>query len=65
MLMRDDLTLPAVDLVSDSGLTASLGDVGERRTVSGPDAALWAWLTGRTAGEGLTGVGGVTFSLAG
>ena len=65
LLMRDDDTLPAVDLASDSGLTASIGAVGERRTVSGPDAALWAWLTGRTAGEGLTGVDDLVFPLAG
>ena len=54
LLMRDDPTLPAVDLTSDSGVTASLGGVGERITFSGPDPALWAWLTGRTAGDGLT-----------
>ena len=51
--MRDDPSLPAVDISSDAGVTASLGGVGERRAVSGPDAALWAWLTGRTSGEGL------------
>lgn len=53
LLMRDDPSLPAVDISSDAGVTASLGGVGERRAVSGPDAALWAWLTGRTSGEGL------------
>lgn len=65
VLLRDDDSLPAVDVASDSGLTASLGGVGERRSVSGPDAALWAWLTGRSAGEGLTGAGGLTWPLAG
>ncbi|QIK72983.1 maleylpyruvate isomerase family mycothiol-dependent enzyme [Propioniciclava coleopterorum] len=54
LLMRDDPSLPAVDISSDAGVTASLGGVGERRAVSGPDAALWAWLTGRTDGDGLT-----------
>lgn len=53
LLMRDDPSLPAVDISSDAGVTAALGGVGERRAVSGPDAALWAWLTGRTQGEGL------------
>ncbi len=54
LLMRDDASLPAVDIASDNGTTASIGGVGERRAVSGPDAALWTWLTGRTEGEGLT-----------
>ena len=53
LLMRDDPMLPAVDVTSDSGVTASLGGFGERVTFSGPDPALWAWLTGRTAGDGL------------
>ena len=65
MLLRGDETLPAVDIVSDAGLTASLGGVGERITVSGPDAALWAWLTGRTRGEGLSDAGGLAWPLAG
>ncbi|MFV0450828.1 MAG: maleylpyruvate isomerase family mycothiol-dependent enzyme [Propioniciclava sp.] len=65
LLMRDDASLPAIDLESASGETASLGGVGERRTVTGPDAALWAWLIGRTAGDGLTGAAGITFPLAG
>ena len=50
--------LPAVDVESDSGLTASLGDVGERRHVRGTDAALWGWVTGRSAGADLDGVDG-------
>lgn len=65
LLLRDDASLPAIDIVSDAGVTASLGTVGERRTVTGPDAALWAWLTGRTAGEGVTDAEGITFPLAG
>ena len=65
LLLRDDESLPAIDIVSDAGVTASLGAVGERRTVTGPDAALWAWLTGRTAGEGVTDAEGITFPLAG
>lgn len=65
LLMRDDVSLPAVDITSDAGLSASLGGRGERRAVEGPDAALWAWLAGRTAGEGLAGASGVRFPLAG
>lgn len=65
LLMRDDPSLPAVEVVSNTGETATIGGVGERRQVSGPDAALWAWLTGRTAGEGVTGAEGIVFPLAG
>lgn len=65
LLLRDDPALPAVDLVSDAGVTASIGGTGERREVSGPDAALWVWLTGRTDGSGLSGAEGITWPLAG
>lgn len=65
LLLGDDPSLPAFDLISDAGVTASLGGTGERRTVTGPDAALWAWLTGRTDGEGVSDAGGVTWPLAG
>ena len=65
LLLRDDASLPAIDIVSDAGVTASLGSVGERRTVSGPDAALWAWLSGRTTGDGVVDAEGLTFPLAG
>ncbi|MDO5533376.1 MAG: maleylpyruvate isomerase family mycothiol-dependent enzyme [Propionibacteriaceae bacterium] len=65
LLMRDDATLPAVEIISDAGLTAPLGQVGQRRPVSGPDPALWAWLAGRSDGDGLVGAEGITFPLAG
>ncbi|MDN5571661.1 MAG: maleylpyruvate isomerase family mycothiol-dependent enzyme [Propionibacteriaceae bacterium] len=65
LLMRDDASLPAVDIISDAGETVSIGGSGERVTASGPDAALWAWLAGRTSGEGVTGAEGITFPLAG
>lgn len=65
LLLRDDASLPAIDIVSDAGVTASLGSGEDRRVVSGPDAALWAWLIGRTDGEGLTDSDGITFPLAG
>lgn len=65
LLMRDDAGLPAVTLTSDAGVTATLGDGGSPRSVSGPDAALWAWLAGRTEGEGVEGAEGITWPLAG
>ena len=65
MLLMDDPHLPAVALQSDSGITGSVGGTGERRLVTGPDAALWAWVTGRSAGEGLPGAEGLRFPLAG
>lgn len=65
LLMRDDANLPAVDIVSDAGVTAALGSGRERRTVTGPDAALWAWLSGRTRGDGVVDAEGLTFPLAG
>ena len=65
LLLRGEEALRAIDIESDAGVTASLGAVGERRTVSGPDAALWAWLTGRTNGDGVVDADGITFPLAG
>ncbi|WP_232548621.1 maleylpyruvate isomerase family mycothiol-dependent enzyme [Propioniciclava soli] len=65
LLMRDDPTLPAVDVTSDAGETFGIGAGEPRVTVSGPDAALWAWLAGRTSGEGVTGAEGLVFPLAG
>ncbi|MFT4218479.1 MAG: maleylpyruvate isomerase family mycothiol-dependent enzyme [Micropruina sp.] len=51
----DDADLPALRLESTSGLTADLGPDGEPRTVTGSDAALWAWLIGRVADDELEG----------
>ncbi|MFV0406481.1 MAG: maleylpyruvate isomerase family mycothiol-dependent enzyme [Propioniciclava sp.] len=65
LLLGDDPALPALEIESASGETATLGSLGERRPVSGPDAALWAWLIGRTTGDGVTGADGITFPLAG
>ncbi|HHU38456.1 MAG TPA: maleylpyruvate isomerase family mycothiol-dependent enzyme [Propionibacterium sp.] len=65
LLLRDEEGLPAIDIESDSGVSATLGTEGKRRTVAGPDAALWAWLTGRTAGDGVLAAEGITFPLAG
>lgn len=65
LLLRDDASLPAIAIESASGERVSLGGSGPRRQVAGPDAALWAWLIGRTDGDGLTGTEGITFPLAG
>ena len=55
--------LPAIRLEGTSGLAAELGAGGERRTVSGSDAALWAWLVGRTGADEIDGADGLTPSL--
>lgn len=65
LLLSDDDTLPSVDIVSDSGETASFGGTGVRRRVTGTDAALWAWLAGRYDGSGLEGADGLMWPLAG
>ncbi|MFT4295574.1 MAG: maleylpyruvate isomerase family mycothiol-dependent enzyme [Micropruina sp.] len=51
----EDPGVPALRLESTSGLTAELGADGVRRTVSGGDAALWAWLMGRIGGGEIEG----------
>lgn len=65
LLLRDERRVPAVSIVSDQGVTADLGPEGERVTATGTDAALWAWVTGRSDGEGVTGAEGITWPLAG
>lgn len=52
---------PSVALTSDSGVTASFGS-GER-AVTGTDAALWGWLTGRSDGASVQGAEGITWPL--
>ena len=59
----DGSDLPAVRLESTSGLTAELGAAGERRTVTGSDAALWGWLMGRTRPDEVEGSDGLTPAL--
>lgn len=65
LLLRDDDTLPSVDITSDSGVAASFGGTGVRRRVTGTDAALWAWLAGRYDGADLSGADGLVWPLAG
>ncbi len=51
-LVRDDV--PALDLEAvDGDWSATSGPEGERVRVEGPSPALLAWLTGRSAGQGL------------
>ncbi len=59
----DSAGLPAVRLESTSGLTVDLGTEGERRTVTGSDAALWGWLTGRALPDEIQGAGGLAPAL--
>lgn len=58
-----DTDLPAVRLESTSGLTAELGAAGERRSVTGSDAALWGWLMGRTHPDEVQGSDGFAPAL--
>ncbi|MDR1767325.1 MAG: maleylpyruvate isomerase family mycothiol-dependent enzyme [Propionibacteriaceae bacterium] len=57
-----DQSPPALQLVSDSGLSLRLGQ-GEPRKVRGTDAALWAWLCGRLSPSAVEGAEGVEFGL--
>lgn len=58
--LAEDSGLPAVRLESTSGLTGELGPDGDRRTVTGTDAALWGWLIGRTNADEVDGADGLT-----
>jgi maleylpyruvate isomerase len=50
-----DVNLPAMTITADS-LTATLGKgTDEPLQIRGEDAALWAWLTGRSGPETITG----------
>jgi len=53
-----DADLPSLRIEADS-LVADLGRGGELRTVSGSDARLWAWLSGRLAADGVAGAEGL------
>jgi len=59
-----DWELPPLLVQSTSGISGELGGAGEvRRTVSGDDAELWAWLMGRTSGDHLEGADGLVPAL--
>jgi len=53
-----DAELPSLRIEADS-LVAELGTGGELRTVSGSDARLWAWLSGRLPADGVAGAEGL------
>ena len=53
-----DAELPSLRIEADS-LVAELGRGGELRTVSGSDARLWAWLSGRLPADGVAGAKGL------
>jgi maleylpyruvate isomerase len=63
--LRTKPGLPAVSLHSESGVTEVVGDLGEVRSVSGSDADLWGWVTGRTGAESLDGADGLIWRLLG
>jgi maleylpyruvate isomerase len=53
-----DADLPSLRIEADS-LVAELGRGGALRTVSGSDARLWAWLSGRLPADGVSGAEGL------
>jgi maleylpyruvate isomerase len=52
---RDDF--PSLQLTSETGVTTTVGSVGEPFAVSGSSAHLLGWLTGRTDASALAGAG--------
>lgn len=60
--LLEDADLPAIRLESDS-LVAELGRGGEVRTVTGSDARLWAWLSGRQPASTVSGADGLQPAL--
>lgn len=57
--------LHSVEVMSHSGITARLGAGPDYLVVKGTDAALWAWLTGRSDGSAVLGSNGLTWPLLG
>jgi maleylpyruvate isomerase len=57
--LRDREDFPKLELTSDSGLTATVGTVGEPVEVSGSSGRLLGWLLSRTDGSAVTGAGGL------
>ncbi|MSS45799.1 maleylpyruvate isomerase family mycothiol-dependent enzyme [Cutibacterium sp. WCA-380-WT-3A] len=53
--LRDRPEVPAMRIVSDSGLTDRIGGVGFATTIHGPDGALAGWLSGRGGTERIAG----------
>ncbi len=57
--LRDRQDFPKLELTSDSGLTATVGTVGEPLEVSGSSPRLLGWLLSRTDDSAVTGAGGL------
>jgi maleylpyruvate isomerase len=55
--LRDRDDFPRLQLTSETGVTTTVGSVGEPLAVSGSSAHLLGWLTGRTEASALTGAG--------
>ncbi len=53
----------AMTIQATSGTSATIGAGRVQRKVSGTDARLWAWLTGRVDADAVEGAKGVTFGL--
>jgi maleylpyruvate isomerase len=52
-----------VNVLSDTGVTATIGRGEPKRLVCGADAQLWAWLSGRANSDKLDGADGLEFDL--
>nr|WP_257477265.1 maleylpyruvate isomerase family mycothiol-dependent enzyme [Acidipropionibacterium jensenii] len=63
--LRGRSTIPAMRILSDTGLTDRIGGSGYAPTVRGSDAALAGWLSGRTGPEELRGVQNLAIPLLG
>ena len=53
----------AMTITAASGTSATIGSGRVHRNVSGTDARLWAWLSGRADASGIDGARGLTFEL--
>lgn len=54
---------PALRVESESGVAQSVGGHGDPIVVTGSDAQLWAWLTGRAADDAVSGANGLRLPL--
>ena len=63
--LDDRVDVPRLDIISASGLKASVGGFGEPIKVTGPDRYLLGWLSGRAGADHLTGAENVVMPLIG
>jgi maleylpyruvate isomerase len=54
---------PEVSILANSGLIATLGRGEPKRQVTGPDARIWAWLSGRISADQVVGAFELEFDL--